>query len=57
MERRYGPGYAESVARDQVLPSLQGRTIEQALQDGIGAKEVWRAVESDLGDDSSYRVS
>lgn len=57
MERRFGSGYAESVARDQVLPSLRGRTVEQALHDGWGAKDVWRAVESDLGGGAAPRVS
>jgi len=57
MERRFGPSYAESIARDQVLPSLRGRTAEEALRDGVGAKDVWRAVVSDLGEGSSPRVS
>jgi hypothetical protein len=44
LEETFGPGYAQSVARDQVLPQLGGRTISQALaaQDEILA--VWRAV-------------
>ena len=44
MRRSFGPGYAESIARDQVLSGLGGRTVEQALADGEDAKEVWRAV-------------
>jgi hypothetical protein len=44
MRRNFGPTYAESVARDQVIGSLGGRTIEQALADGEDAKDVWRAV-------------
>ena len=31
LEETFGPGYAASVARDQVLSQLGGRTIEQAL--------------------------
>ena len=40
----FGPGYAESVAEDQVLPQLGGRTIRQALADGEEAATIWRAV-------------
>jgi hypothetical protein len=32
------------VARDYVLAGLGGRTVEQALADGVEAKAVWRAV-------------
>ena len=46
MERQFGAAYAESVAADQVLGELQGRTVTQALADGVPAKEVWRAVVS-----------
>lgn len=44
MRAHFGDAYAESWARDYVLAPLGGRTVEQALADGIGAKEVWRAV-------------
>ncbi|OLT28993.1 hypothetical protein BJF79_10880 [Actinomadura sp. CNU-125] len=44
MNEQFGKGYAESVAKDQVLAELGGRTIEQALADGESAKKVWRAV-------------
>jgi hypothetical protein len=44
MERRFGAGYASSYAADQVLPQLDGRTVQQALADGEDAKKVWRAV-------------
>ena len=44
MEKRFGPAYADSVARDQVLPQLDGRTVHQALEQGEHAKDVWRAV-------------
>jgi len=44
MERRFGAAYAESFARDQVLPALSGRTVQQALDAGVDAKTVWRAV-------------
>ena len=44
MRKQFGDVYAESVAKDQVLPGLGSRTVEQALADGEDAKVVWRAV-------------
>jgi hypothetical protein len=44
MRAQFGERYAESVAKDQVLPGLGGRTVNQALADGEDAKTVWRAV-------------
>lgn len=48
MHEHFGEAYAESLARDHVIDALGSRTIEQALADGIGAKEVWRAVCEDF---------
>ncbi len=44
LELAFGPGYAASVARDQVLPQLGGRTINEALDAGVETVVVWRAV-------------
>lgn len=44
LEQVFGPGYARSVAEDQVLPGLEGRTIRQALAQGEQTITVWRAV-------------
>ena len=44
LEQVFGSSYAPSVARDQVLPQLGGRTITQALADGVETVTVWRAV-------------
>jgi len=44
LEQTFGPGYAASIAADQVLPQLDGRTIEQALDAGVQTVVVWRAV-------------
>ena len=44
LEQVFGPAYATSVADDQVLPQLGGRTIRQALDAGMQAVVVWRAV-------------
>lgn len=44
MDDHFGAGYARSVAHDHVLQSLGGRTVDQALESGESAKQVWRAV-------------
>ena len=44
LEQTFGSAYAQSVARDQVLPQLDGRTIDQALAAGAETAQVWRAV-------------
>jgi hypothetical protein len=44
MERVFGGAYARSVAADQVLSTLGGRTVEQALEAGEETVVVWRAV-------------
>lgn len=44
MTDHFGPGYVGSFAHDYVMAQLGGRTVEQALDDGWEAKDVWRAV-------------
>lgn len=44
MREQFGEAYAESLAKDYVIEGLGSRTIDQALAEGTGAKEVWRAV-------------
>lgn len=44
LDEAFGPGYAGSVASDQVLAQLDGRTIAQALAAGEETHVVWRAV-------------
>jgi hypothetical protein len=44
MELAFGAAYAESVAADQVLTTLDGRTVAQALAAGEQTVVVWRAV-------------
>ena len=44
LEETFGTGYATSVARDQVLPQLGGRTITEALDAHVEVHSVWRAV-------------
>lgn len=55
MEAHLGSAYARSYARDQVLSQLGGRTVEQALNDGDDAKDVWRAVVAALSLPARYR--
>ena len=43
-ETVFGRTYAASVAADQVLAELDGRTVEQALSAGVPTVAVWRAV-------------
>lgn len=44
LEQAFGAGYAASLASDQVLPQLGGRTIQEALDAGMETVVVWRAV-------------
>lgn len=44
MEASFGAVYARSLAADQVLPQLGGRTVTEALAAGEDAKTIWRAV-------------
>ncbi|GAA4218601.1 DUF3046 domain-containing protein [Actinocatenispora rupis] len=44
MEQVFGPAYAASVAADQTLPELSGRTVDEALAGGEDTVTVWRAV-------------
>jgi hypothetical protein len=49
MERHLGPAYSRTWAREQVLPGLDERTVEQAIADGESPKKVWRVVWDALG--------
>ena len=44
MRGQFGDTYAASVAKDYVLADLGGRTVDQALAEGIEPKRIWRAV-------------
>ena len=44
MNSQFGEDYAASVAKDYVLADIGGRTVNQALADGIDAKLIWKAV-------------
>ncbi|MEU0195587.1 DUF3046 domain-containing protein [Streptomyces afghaniensis] len=44
MAEYFGPGYADTFARDHVMSELGGRTVHGALEAGWDAKEVWQVV-------------
>ena len=44
MDEEFGPGYAPSLARSQVLSSLDGRSAVEALDAGLAPREVWLAL-------------
>ena len=44
MADHFGPGYADTFARDHVMTELGGRTVQGALDAGWDAKDVWRVV-------------
>lgn len=44
MDDEFGAGYARSVATDQALSVLAGKTADQALAAGHLPREVWHAV-------------
>ncbi|MFS8202316.1 DUF3046 domain-containing protein [Streptomyces sp. CWNU-52B] len=44
MADHFGAEYADTFARDHVMSELGGRTVQQALDVGWEAKDVWRAV-------------
>lgn len=44
MSDEFGQGYAGSLAHDQVLAAVGGRTAIQALEAGESPRAVWEAV-------------
>ncbi len=48
MTEQFGAAYVDSFARDFVMSELGGRTVHQALADGVAAKDVWKAVRASL---------
>ncbi|MDQ2758301.1 MAG: DUF3046 domain-containing protein [Actinomycetota bacterium] len=44
MDDEFGSSYSRSVARDHTLLSLGDRTVDEAIEAGIPAREVWDAV-------------
>lgn len=44
MDAHFGSAYVSSVAQDHVMSALGGRTVLQAIDDGIETKKIWKAV-------------
>jgi hypothetical protein len=44
MTKALGAAYVRTWAETQVLAALQGRTVVQALADGVPHVTIWRAV-------------
>ncbi|MDN5920434.1 MAG: DUF3046 domain-containing protein [Pseudonocardia sp.] len=44
MEDEFGALRAGSMARDHVFSSLDGRTVDEAIESGIDLRRIWRAV-------------
>ncbi|MDA3629929.1 DUF3046 domain-containing protein [Saccharopolyspora oryzae] len=44
MADEFGRVRAEMLAQDHVFSSLDGRTVDQALEAGMSTKEVWQAI-------------
>jgi hypothetical protein len=55
MDAALGASYARVWARQQVLGALDGRTVDEALADGVQPKAVWRAVVEALALPESQR--
>jgi hypothetical protein len=44
MADEFGEVRADMMAKDHVFSALDNRTVDQALEAGVSAKEIWRAV-------------
>ncbi len=44
MDTEFGMARASALSRDHVFSELGGRTVEEALEAGIDARDVWKAV-------------
>lgn len=55
MDEVFGSAYARSIAADLVLAQLDGRTPQQALDDGEPPRRVWAALCDATGQPESVR--
>jgi hypothetical protein len=44
LDEAFGAAYARSLARDQAFARLNGRTIDEAIAQGVDTTTIWRAV-------------
>ncbi|GAA1742111.1 DUF3046 domain-containing protein [Isoptericola hypogeus] len=40
----FGPAYGRALVREQVLPRMEDRTPEEALEAGVEPRDVWHAL-------------
>ncbi len=48
LEEAFGSSGARTFAQDHVLTRLRDRTVNQALEQGVDAKEIWNAVVAEM---------
>lgn len=48
MDDEFGSGYSRILANSHAIHSLGDLSADEALNDGVGPREVWRALCSDL---------
>ncbi|GIM81523.1 DUF3046 domain-containing protein [Winogradskya consettensis] len=46
LEQAFGSSYARSIAADYAFSSLGGRTIDEAIAQGVDTATIWRSVVS-----------
>jgi hypothetical protein len=44
LEQTFGSTYARSIAADHAFADLDGRTIDEAIAQGVETATIWRAV-------------
>ena len=50
LEQAFGSSYARSIAADYTFSSLGGRTIDEAIAQGVETATIWRSVVSEYPD-------
>ncbi len=48
MDDEFGSGYSRVLANSHAIHSLGDRSADEALNDGVGPRDVWRALCGDL---------
>lgn len=56
MSDEFGDRYAHTLAQSQNLTALGGRSVAQALDDGVSPREVWDALCDHMGVPAERRL-
>lgn len=56
LEESFGRAYARSLAADHAFADLDGRTIDEAIAQGVETATVWRAVVASYPDRVPIRL-